>query len=601
MSSKISSEQPSPDLAIQYREAERYGAISVMAIGVILLLGSLTLAGLNMSHVLPASLSHFESFAWIAAPPAIGGLALLSFGICQLIRNAEKVHKTAHELAEANVQLLLQNSDLDASRFEVVDEEGELKIQIIGIFHDALRRLRGSQEEDTEILRGALERSMTALRTDAADSADGRYAVLAAKCGRFAQTSSLLQSLAVTSGDTQAQARFERKIQPNSSGLVQPIYRQGRWYHQEHEPHHGKEAMWIFAETQLKRLGRAMTFNRHCQYFSQGETEANIYQNDPPLVTTDEPTVQNIGHATLLFQMGGLNVLTDPVFGDLNALLYPRKTRPGLMTADLPPIDVILISHNHRDHCDVESLRQLVPHQPIILVPRGDFKLFKDLGFTQVYDHDWWSSTQISHRGATFTFHAVPACHWSGRGAFDAHESLICSWVFKRDSDEGAIYFRGDTADVPLEVMDQIRTFVGGPIRANFEPGGPNHSRSLMESTHQSVLDSMLTHFDVTDQPEEGTTYLMHHNVYELGTDRFNEAVIIKDQILAFLQTDLSENDAFRALPDFVQQELRAGKLERIRVIGVEKFIHEMETHFFSPKIGQRMNLSLNRAQPANA
>lgn len=308
-----------------------------------------------------------------------------------------------------------------------------------------------------------------------------------------------------------AVARFEGKIQMNTEALVQPHYENGKWYHSHSEPDHIVEAMCIFTATHLNRLGRLVTFGQCCKYFSQDETEQEIYQNDPPMVSTPQPSVQNIGHATLLFQVGGLNVLTDPVFDDLNPVLYPLKTKLGLTPDQLPPIDVVLLSHNHRDHCDIDSLIQLLPHQPIVLVPRGDFKLIKDLGFTQVYDHDWWTTTLISRGDEKFVFHAVPACHWSRRGAFDAHESLICSWVFKRVSDEGAIYFRGDTAVIPPLVMNQTLQFVDSPIRANFEPGGPNHRRSWMESTHQSVLDSMLSHFEVTDRPEQGATYLMLH------------------------------------------------------------------------------------------
>ncbi len=244
----------------------------------------------------------------------------------------------------------------------------------------------------------------------------------------------------------------------------------------------------------------------------------------------------------------------------------------------------------------MDSLKQLVPHQPILLVPKGDFNRFKDLGFTRIQEHEWWMTTTISCNGETVDFHSVPARHWSGTGAFDVQESLMCSWVFKREKDEGAIYFRGDTANIPTNTMKEIIDFVQAPIMANFEPGGPNHRRRWMESTHQSVLDSMISCFEVTKQPEQCMTYLMHHNAYELGTDRFNEAIIIKNQILTFLKGPLStKDDAFDALPGFVQKELHGGLLERIQKIGVEVFVKHIDQYFVSPKIGERVELKLTQ------
>ncbi len=407
-------------------------------------------------------------------------------------------------------------------------------------------------------------------------------------------------ALTLIGNDQREWGHFERTVKENHEDLTQPIYKEGKWYHMEHQANHGLEAMVIFAETQLKRLGRQLSFGTCCKYFSQDEPEAEIYKRDEPQLHTENPTVQNIGHATLLFQMGKMNVLTDPIFGGLNPVFYPRQTEPGLTADELPPIDVILISHNHRDHCDIDSLRQLVPHQPILLVPKGDFNRFRDLGFTNVQEHEWWMTTTISCNGETVDFHSVPARHWSGTGACDVQESLMCSWVFKRQEDEVAIYFRGDTASIPTTTMQEIVQFTRAPIMANFEPGGPNHRRRWMESTHQSVLDSMVSCFEVNDHPEQCMTYLMHHNAYELGTDRFNEAIIIKDQIITFLNGSLStEDDTFHALPEFVQNELQGGVLDRIKEIGIRKFINHINQYFVSPKIGERLELRLNQSAEA--
>jgi L-ascorbate metabolism protein UlaG (beta-lactamase superfamily) len=413
--------------------------------------------------------------------------------------------------------------------------------------------------------------------------------ILALKYNRFVATRRNGYTL-LENGKRRVWGQHIETVKKNSDRLTQPIYEQGKWYHMEHQANHSLEAAAIFLETQLRRLSRLLSFGKYCKYFSQEESGDEIYELHAPTLSTEVPTVHNIGHATLLFQMGEMNILTDPAFGDLNPLFYPRQTRPGLEIADLPPIDVILISHNHRDHCDLDSLKQLVPHQPQVLVPKGDFKLFKDLGFSNVHEHEWWTTTTISCNGELVDFHSVPARHWSGRGVSDTQTSLMCSWVFKRQDDAGAIYFRGDTAVIEEEMMEQIKNFVRAPIMANFQPGGPNHSRRWMESTHQSVLDSMMSCFEVTNEPPKCMTFLMHHNAYELGTDRFNEAILIQEQIFQFLNGELSLTD----LPEFVQKQWGNGLPQIIQDVGADNFIRFLRDHFHSPKIGQRIELRLN-------
>lgn len=580
-----------------YQEQERCDSIALISIGTIFLVASIAILSLHLTHVLAPYLREAKAIVFTISPPAIGGAGFLAYGVNQYVQNAKKALRTAEEQAEWNIKFLLQHASLTPSHFEVIEEEDRVRVERVGIVKYAWRWINQAQAEDVEELRWLLDDNLHEI-----DQSESEYFILKARYNRISTTSQLFHDLSSEErplssfGKQPPRAYLHQKTTLNPSGYKQPVYTQGHWYHSHDEADHKGEAACIGIETQANRLGRLLTFGTCCQYFSQEETEADIYQNDPALVSTPEPSFQNIGHATLLIQMGSLNVITDPVFGDLNPVLYPRTTRPGLAPDELPPIDVILISHNHRDHCDVDSLTQLVSHQPIVLVPRGDLQFFRDIGFTNVYDHDWWTYSGISKGEERFVLCAVPAYHWSGRGACDAHESLICSWTIQREGDHGAVYFRGDSAAIPREVMNQISTFIEAPIQANFEPGGPNHRRSWMEGTHQSVLDSMITHFEVSKNPQAVGTYLMHHNAYELGTDRFNEAVMIKDQIIAFLETDLDvSNAAFKALPEFVQQELQAGKLARIQAFGLEFFVFEMKTHFFSPKIGERTPLYLSK------
>lgn len=593
---------------LQSKPCEYYSGIVLIALGIILVLGGLTIAGLYISNAFPHFFNTLGPIPLIATP-LISGFIIISVGSYLFMRYKEKCVRVASQeflrQAEDNIRLALTSHSLDPRRFNVLGTPECPMVQTVSLPRYLMRCLFNSRTEASGALRKALDRSVETLNAE--DLNHEKHQILAAKYNRFTTTSPLLKTIAkddealtLIGNEQREWGHFERTVKENHEDLTQPIYKKGKWYHKEHQANHGLEAMVIFAETQLKRLGRLLSFGTCCKYFSRDETETDIYKHDEPQLHTETPTVQNLGHATLLCQMGKMNVLTDPIFGGLNPVFYPRQTEPGLTADELPPIDVILISHNHRDHCDINSLKQLVPHQPILLVPKGDFNRFRDLGFTNVQEHEWWMTTTISCNGETVDFHSVPARHWSGTGACDVQESLMCSWVFKRRGDEGAVYFRGDTASIPTTTMQEIVQFIQAPIMVNFEPGGPNHRRRWMESTHQSVLDSMVSCFEVNPHPEQCMTYLMHHNVYELGTDRFNEAIIIKDQILIFLNGSLSVDDeTFYALPEFVQNELQGGVLERIQEIGVQKFINHINQYFRSPKIGERLELRLNQSNEA--
>ncbi len=565
--------------------------------GAILALGGVLFAVSFFLNRLP-SIYTFEKVIWIGGSALAGGGALILWSIPALVREVIESAKTSEELAEANLQLLIDNPYADPRQF-VVDWSDVVnpKIEKIGV----LRQLTRSEPEEGD-LADALEASVNRLN-QSGDKNAPHLKFLAVKLASYRETSSLPRHMDQTAEDEIPSlfgfvaekvevVRSERRFPP---GYAQPVYKKGgRFYYKEEEENHGWEAARIGLETQGKRLGRGITFNHAFLYFSRGETDADIYQLDPPLIASSEPSLHNIGHATLLIQLGGINVLTDPTFGNLDPIFYRRKTRPGLMPHQLPRIHLILISHAHRDHLDVDSITHFLPDDPYIFGPPQIENFIRDLGFTHFVGHHWWTETEVQLGREKFSFYALAACHWSNRGLTDAHNHLFCSWAMRRHGDHGAIFFAGDTSVIPKETKAQIREFVRVPIMVNLEPDGPNHSRHLMESTHQSVIDSMLSHFEVSEHPLLVKTYLMHHNAYELGTDRFNEGLIIKDQLLAYLRTDLSfENEEFKALPEFAQKELKADKLARIQEIGVENFIRHMETRFFSPKIGERLALTL--------
>lgn len=224
-----------------------------------------------------------------------------------------------------------------------------------------------------------------------------------------------------------------------------------------------------------------------------------------------------VGHSTFLIQICGINILTDPIFGNLS-LLFPRILPPGIDLEKLPSIDFVIISHNHRDHMDAKSLYSLKQHPEIsFLVPYGDKLWFDRRGFNRVFENMWWDkqtficNNLVNKPVIEFTF--LPAYHWSQRNLFDYNRSLWGSWMIKINGI--LIYFAGDTAysdhfKVICEEFD--------PIDIAIMPIGPCEPRPWMKKSHvnaeeagQAFLDLKASHF-----------IPMHWGTYYFGIDSFS-------------------------------------------------------------------------------
>jgi N-acyl-phosphatidylethanolamine-hydrolysing phospholipase D len=156
------------------------------------------------------------------------------------------------------------------------------------------------------------------------------------------------------------------------------------------------------------------------------------------------PSITWIGHATLLIQIDGVNILTDPQWSERASPVSwggPRRlSPPGLAFEDLPRIDVVLISHDHYDHLDLNTVQRLAAAgDPLFLVPLGLKAWFAENGMTRVEELDWWQEYEY---GAV-KFVCVPAQHFSQRTLADANKRLWASWALL--SPERRFYFSGDT------------------------------------------------------------------------------------------------------------------------------------------------------------
>lgn len=177
------------------------------------------------------------------------------------------------------------------------------------------------------------------------------------------------------------------------------------------------------------------------------------------------PAVTWVGHATALVQMpsGGttLNWLTDPMFSDRASPVSfagPKRAQPpGLSLAQLPRIDLVVVSHNHYDHLDRASVQRLNAQSggpPLFFVPKGLKAWMNEAGIVHVVELRWWDHVMVGDARVTL----VPAQHWSARGLSDRLETLWGGFVVA--SPQFKVYWAGDTADSP-DFDDIARHFFG--------------------------------------------------------------------------------------------------------------------------------------------
>ncbi|WP_236573585.1 MBL fold metallo-hydrolase [Streptomyces sp. GS7] len=149
------------------------------------------------------------------------------------------------------------------------------------------------------------------------------------------------------------------------------------------------------------------------------------------------------GHASWVIRIGGLTVLTDPVWSRKILGTPARVTPVGVRWEDLPPVDAVVISHNHYDHLDAPTLKRL-PRDTPLLLPAGLAPWARRRGFTQVTDLDWWEAVELPAPGGSVRFDFVPAHHWSKRTLTDTCRSLWGGWLLTAP-DGRRIHFAGDT------------------------------------------------------------------------------------------------------------------------------------------------------------
>lgn len=265
-----------------------------------------------------------------------------------------------------------------------------------------------------------------------------------------------------------------------------------------------------------------------------------------PLPRTDKITITMVGHACVLIQASGLNMLVDPVWSNRASpfsWMGPKRVNsPGIAFADLPPIDVVLLTHNHYDHMDKKTLHRLEKdHQPKVITPLGNDALIKDvISSARIQTGDWGSTFELSDQ---VKVSIVPAHHWSARGIGDRRMALWGGFIIQ--SSAGLIYNVGDTGYGDGQIFKDIKTNFGSPDVAII-PIGAYEPRWFMSDQHVNPDEAVCIMQDCGAKQALG----VHWGTFQL-TDESRLAP--KDALAQSLQRANLKSDQFVAMePGYV-------------------------------------------------
>ncbi|HMI48291.1 MAG TPA: MBL fold metallo-hydrolase [Gemmatimonadaceae bacterium] len=241
-----------------------------------------------------------------------------------------------------------------------------------------------------------------------------------------------------------------------------------------------------------------------------------------PRAAPEELTITWIGHTSFLIQMAGLNILLDPIWSERASPIQavgPRRWVPPAVEFDrLPPIDVVVLSHDHYDHLDATTISRIARRYPAVawFASLGVGAFLRRRGAREVTERDWWQESAIGALSLT----CVPAQHFSGRTLGRRNTTLWCGWVFR--SAHQALFFAGDTALHPEFGTITKRC---GPFDVAILPIGAYEPRWFMGSVHMNPEDSMkaITQMSLAQAGKRLVMVAAHWGTFKLTDEPMDE------------------------------------------------------------------------------
>lgn len=220
---------------------------------------------------------------------------------------------------------------------------------------------------------------------------------------------------------------------------------------------------------------------------------------------TDNARVTWIGHSTVLIQHRGANLLTDPILSPFASPLRfagPRRiSEPALALEELPPIDAVVISHNHYDHLDAPTIEGL-GNGPRYVVPLGLAEWLERRGIRRerILEFDWWDELELETRGGPLRITATPSQHFSGRSLTDRDETLWAAWAIEWP--DWKAWFGGDTGYNEVQFREIGRRFGGFDL--GIIPIGAYLPRWFMKTVHVNPSEAVKIHRDIAARSSLG-------------------------------------------------------------------------------------------------
>jgi len=287
-----------------------------------------------------------------------------------------------------------------------------------------------------------------------------------------------------------------------------------------HDPGGGYRNPWPTADTREEGGFLRWQRERREKDLAPNPTPEQLPAAEPriayPRASSDELRVTWVGHATFLIQIGGVNILTDPHWSHRASPVQfagpSRFTPPGVPWEQLPPIDAVLLSHDHYDHLDdgtVRRLRRTFGDSVRWFTPLEFGSWFAARRVRNVTEMDWWEESKLEGPAGTLRIAALPCQHWTSRTPWDRQQRLWASWAVWAP-DGRSVYFGGDTGYFPG--YPEIRERVGA-FDALLLPIGAYEPRWFMRPVHMNPDEAARTYLDLGGT---GTAFGMHWGTWRL-------------------------------------------------------------------------------------